>query len=275
MWLSCCKIGMVTLPAADFAHFSSICRHSKDITSYINFGPGDLHDGDHDVGSKFLKVFSQIHLISNFLVSWLIVLFSFVKVNRLVESFCPRLKDLSLNHKRQSTVIRPGSTPVWGFGLHWAQTVKWGWAVKSPWQRNKDLPPRELQHVANTEDTSIWNFGNLGHGDKFFWYFEKIWASHIKNWKAGHQHVLLVFQLRSFKLSMKLGPKLIFVFGLSVNFICEKVLIFCNSGSTIRKLLPDVEKQNCFLPLPRTSLAVGNEDMVGLFEWALMELEAK
>ena len=52
------------------------------------------------------------------------------------------LKDLSLNHKRRSTVIRPGSTPGWGFGLHWAQTVKWGWAVKSPWQRNKDLPHR-------------------------------------------------------------------------------------------------------------------------------------
>ena len=62
-------------------------------------------------------------------------------------------------------------------------------------------------------------------------------------------------------------------------FVCtfdlKKVLIFCNYGSTIRKLLPDVEKQNCFLPLPRTSLAVGNEDMVGLFEWALMELEAE
>ena len=86
--------------------------------------------------------FSQIHLISNFLVSWLIVLFSFVKINRLVESSRPCLKDLSLNHKRRSAVIRPGSTPVWGFGLHWAQTVKWGWAVKSPWQRNKDLPTR-------------------------------------------------------------------------------------------------------------------------------------
>ena len=52
--LGCCKIGMVTLPAADFAHFSSICRHSKDITSYINFATADHHDGDYDVGSKFL-----------------------------------------------------------------------------------------------------------------------------------------------------------------------------------------------------------------------------
>ena len=73
-WLGCCKIGMVTLPAADFAHFSSICRHSKDITSYINFAPGDHDDdhhddSDHNVGSKFLKVYSQIHLFSNFLVS--------------------------------------------------------------------------------------------------------------------------------------------------------------------------------------------------------------
>ena len=58
MWLDCCEIGMVTLAAADFAHFSSnlkwALKHSKDITSYINFGPGYLHDGDHDVGSKFL-----------------------------------------------------------------------------------------------------------------------------------------------------------------------------------------------------------------------------
>ena len=58
MWLSCCKIGMVTLAAADFAHFSSICRHSKDITSYINFAPADhddgYHGGNHDNGSKFL-----------------------------------------------------------------------------------------------------------------------------------------------------------------------------------------------------------------------------
>ena len=63
MWLGCCKIGTVTLPAADFAHFSSICRHSKDITSYINFAAADHDDGDHgvnhDVGSKFLKVYTQ------------------------------------------------------------------------------------------------------------------------------------------------------------------------------------------------------------------------
>ena len=57
MWLGCCKIEMVTLPAADFAHFSSICRHSKDISSYIEFAPADHDDGDcdgnHDVGSNF------------------------------------------------------------------------------------------------------------------------------------------------------------------------------------------------------------------------------
>ena len=85
------------------------------------------------------------HKFICFQISWLVdssFLFSFVKINRLVESFHPCLKDLSLNHKRGSAVIRPGSTPVWGFGLHWAQTVKWGWAVKSPWQRNKDLPTR-------------------------------------------------------------------------------------------------------------------------------------
>ena len=65
-------------------------------------------------------------------------------------------------------------------------------------------------------------------------------------------------------------------FGLFVyNFDLKKVLIFCYSGSTIRKLLPYVEKQNCFLHPPKNSLAVGNEDMVGLFEWALMELEAE
>ena len=67
MWLGCCKIGMVTLPAADFAHFSSICRHSKDITSYINFAPADhddgYHGGNHDNGSKF---YSQIQMISKF-----------------------------------------------------------------------------------------------------------------------------------------------------------------------------------------------------------------
>ena len=138
MWLSCCKIGMVTLPAADFAHFSSICRHSKDISPAISTS----------LLLIMMMVIMVVIMITDqnftrkfkwFQNSKLSVLFSFVIVNRpfacsiLYHLFHVWKIHLSLNHKRQSAVIRPGSTPGWGFGLHWAQTVKWGWAVKSPW----------------------------------------------------------------------------------------------------------------------------------------------
>ena len=88
--------------------------------------------------------------------SKLSVLFSFVIVNRpfacsiLYHLFHVWKVHLSLNHKRRSTVIRPGSTPGWGFGLHWAQTVKWRWAEKLPWRRNKDVPRFENYNRAET-----------------------------------------------------------------------------------------------------------------------------